>query len=309
LLSCIVRLRIYSAARRVIVRSRQLTTGLSTEEARVANRILRCSSLITAAAISVLALPALPALGSVAAPAVATRAFVHRPRDVRICRQIGSMIVHGKHGTAYLLRNDNFGGRAECILNRNRWANFAVTRSAADSFGAESQAYPELQLGCAWNACTPGSGLPRRVDRLRHPTSTWHITTRTSGRWNAGYDMWFSRREHTNGQDRGAEIMVWINTSFGRPGTANVVWIGGFRYYFEHWVTHNALTGASWNLVIFRRYNATDRADRLRLLPFLRLAERSGLLSRHWWLTSIDSGFEIWNGGRGLGTRYYWAHV
>jgi hypothetical protein len=244
-----------------------------------------------------------PALAS--APATAA----HRSSYVTICRPIASMIVHGRHHRAYLLRNDNFGRRAECIKNRNRWSNFRVTRSTADSYGPESQAYPDLQLGCAWNACTPDSGLPRRVDRLRHPVSTWHISTGTSGRWNAGYDLWFSRHEHTNGQDRGAEIMIWLNTSFGLPTRAPVVQIGGFRYYFEHWITHNALTQASWNLVIFRRYHATDRVNRLRLLPFLHLAERAGLLRPHWWLTSVDAGFEIWRGGRGLATTYYWAHI
>jgi len=272
----------------------------------------RTSLALAITPVLALTLAASVASAGTASPAWASAsAAASRLRYVTICRPIGSMIVHGRNDSAYLLRNDNFARRAECIRNRNRWSNFAVTRSAADSFGPESQAYPELQLGCAWNACTPHSGLPRRVDRLRHPVTTWHISASTSGRWNAGYDIWFSRREHTSGQDRGAEIMIWLNTSFGRPApqSANVVWIRGFRYYFEHWVTHNALTGASWNLVIFRRYNATNHVDRLRLLPFLHRAERARLLRPRWWLSSVDAGFEIWHGGRGLATKYYWAHI
>ena len=286
----------------------RITLGLAPALALTLAAIVAPARTPAPALASVPALAAAPALA--ATPALASApAVAHRPSYVTICRLIGSMIVHGRNHRAYLLRNDNFGHRAECIRNRNRWSNFRVTRSGADSYGAESQAYPDIQLGCAWNACTPDSGLPRRVDRLRHPVSTWHISTRTSGRWNAGYDLWFSRHEHTNGQDRGAEIMIWLNTSFGTPWGAPVVRIGGFRYYFEHWITHNALTGASWNLVIFRRYHATDRVDRLRLLPFLHVAERAGLLRPHWWLTSVDTGFEIWRGGRGLATTYYWAHI
>jgi cellulose 1,4-beta-cellobiosidase len=277
----------------------------------VPRRTLPAARPATAIVPGAIALAAAPALAAalVAAPALATApalASSQHARYYRICRTIGSMIVTGQGGTRYLLRNDNFGQRPECIMNRDRWANFVVTVSGANSRGSGSQAYPELQLGCAWGACTPGSQLPRRVSRLANPVTTWHIATRSAGLWNAGYDIWFSHVEHRAGQDTGAEVMIWLNSTFARPAQhARVLWIGRFRYYFEHWITSSRLTGARWPLIIFRRFQPTDQVNRLPLLPFFRRAERAGLIRSTYWLASIDAGFEIWHGGRGLATAFY----
>jgi hypothetical protein len=88
-----------------------------------------------------------------------------------------------------------------------------------------------------------------------------------------------------------------------------LVHVAGVRYWLEHWTTHNPVTGVKWRYILFRRYKPVSKVRDLRFRPFLKRAERAGLLNRHYWLTSIDAGFEIWRGGRGLATDRYWVKI
>ncbi len=229
----------------------------------------------------------------------------------RLCRLLQRITVTGKISSSYIVRNDNFGHQAECLTNRNKWANFTVASSGARATGNQAMAYPEIMLGCAWGVCTANSRLPRQVDRLGRPESTWYFSARAAGRWNASYDLWFSRQHHTSGQDKGAEIMIWLNTTFPPPAAhhATLVTVAGAKYWFEHWTARSTVSTASWNYILFRRFHPVSRVRHLAFKPFMQAAEHVGLLDRVWWLTSIDAGFEIWRDGKGLATSSYWAKV
>jgi hypothetical protein len=227
-----------------------------------------------------------------------------------LCRPLQRLTVRGRYHF-FIIRNDNFAHRRECLANHSRGTNFVVIHSGADSRSPESMAYPEIMLGCAWGLCTPHSGLPVTISKLRDPESSWYTRSRAAGLWNTGYDLWFARRDVRSGQDKGAEIMIWLKTSF-RPPTrrsARLVRIGGIRYWFEHWITQNRASGARWHYVLFRRFRGASFVHDLRFRPFISFTERAGLLASRWWLTSIDAGFEIWRGGTGLATRWYWARA
>jgi hypothetical protein len=49
-----------------------------------------------------------------------------------------------------------------------------------------------------------------------------------------------------------------------------------------------------------RAVRPTRHVRRLSLLPIIKRVEKMGLVSRRWWLLNIESGFEIWHGGRSL---------
>ena len=153
-------------------------------------------------------------------------------------------------------------------------------------------AFPEIALGCAWGACTPHSSLPRRITRLGNPVTWWSTTQVRGGLWNCAYDIWFARHDFTNGHDRGAELMIWLNTTLGRPSWARLVRIGKRRYWFLTWRACRK-RGVCWTYMSFRRVRPTTAMRGLRLMPFFRFAERARLLDPGWWLTSIDAGFEI----------------
>ncbi len=248
-----------------------------------------------------------------AAPATAS---AHRARPggtdagkrVTICAQHHYRVVTGSAGRRYVVENGNFGGKPECITNRGLRANFEITKSGANSAGIEPVAYPFALYGCSWGLCTPGTKLPARLSRVRHATASWHIRGRAAGRWNAAFDVWFGRhRSAYKGQARGAELMIWLNARHDPATRAQVIRVDHRRWYVYHWVTsHN---GARWNYIQVRAVRPTEHVTNLALLPVIHRVERMGLIRRWWWMLNIESGFEIWRGGKGLQTRSFAAGV
>ena len=252
-------------------------------------------------------LTAAAAAAAILIPSAHAAAQARHPRTTVVCRHDQRITVTGRHGFTGFVRNDNFARLPECLTNQNHWPNFTVARSAASSYGPESDAYPEIVYGCEYNACTPHSGLPRRITRLANPRLTWRMKATAPGLWAAGTGLWFARGRYTGGHDKGAEIMIWPTCAgCGIPisGSRQIVTIDGIRWWFIHWRT--GVPGTRWNYIQFRAVRHTTTLTGLPLMPFLRRAEQAGLLDRHWYATSFDLGFEIWHGGRGLATTSCW---
>jgi hypothetical protein len=146
--------------------------------------------LLVMAAIACLIAPSSPANGS-------------SGTKTTICRQRGYQAVTAPGGGHYLVRNDNYGGRPECISNLGLRPNFTVTRSGADSQGSQAMAYPFVLYGCTWGLCTAGSRLPARIRNVRTATASWSFSPKARGRWSAAFDIWFGRhRSAYRGQAR-----------------------------------------------------------------------------------------------------------
>lgn len=231
------------------------------------------------------------------------------PVTFRLCRHLQHVAAFGAlgaHGAGLVVRNDNYGGLRECLANVNRLANFAVASSAARRTGREPAAFPNIFYGCSWGICSSRTKLPCRLSRLRHPVTSWYTAGRASGRWDAAYDIWFARHRHTSGQDRGAEIMLWLRTGgLGRPTAAHSLVIDKRRWQVEHWITTNPASGDRWPLIIFWMVRPHGYVRHLALMPFFRRVEAMGLLRRSWWLTAVEAGFEVWRGGIGLRTTWF----
>jgi hypothetical protein len=210
-------------------------------------------------------------------------------------------------GESHLVHNDKYIGAGLCLANVNRWANFAVISAPAHRAGPEPAAFPNIFYGCSWGVCSPDSRLPRRLSRLRNPVTSWYTAGRPAGRWDVAYDIWFARRRHTSGQDRGAEIMLWLRTGgLGRPAAAHSLLIDHRRWHLEYWITTSPASGDRWPLIIFQLIHPRRHVRHLALMPFFRRAEDLGLLHRSWWLTAVEAGFEVWRGGAGLRTTSFW---
>ena len=133
--------------------------------------------------------------------------------------------------------------------------------------------------------------------------TSWKLRERARGVWAASYDIWFDRERHIGGQARGAEIMIWLSSRGFGVNRWPVVRVHHVRYHLAHWVTrHN---GKRWNYIQFNRVRSTALVRNLSVRPLIKLAERRGLISRRWWLTSVEAGFEIWKGGVGLKTKSF----
>jgi glycosyl hydrolase family 12 len=223
-----------------------------------------------------------------------------------LCGRDQHMTVHTSWGLLLTLRNDNWLSPG-CVLNWGARPNFQVTTAyAADPTGRKVVAFPDVFRGCSWGVCSPRPGLPQEVSKLGRPRATWRTVQRAGGRWNAAFDIWFSKHSMTNGQAEGAELMIWLKTQDLPPATAwPKVWIGHHRYYLEHWV---AMRGsATWNYIQFRRVHPVRGVRRLSIRRFIHRAERLGWIKPWWWMDNIEAGFEIWWGGKGLATTRFSA--
>jgi hypothetical protein len=228
------------------------------------------------------------------------------PHTSLLCKSYQHIKVT-RDGIQYVVRNDNYGHVRECLRNRGGSPNFAVVASGARVAHYEPVAFPDIFVGCSWGVCSRHSGLPLRVDRIRSLVTTWHTTMKSTGTWSAGYDIWFDRKPRKTGQSGGAELMIWLNARGFNASGWPVVTVDGARWYLEHWIASGQ--GKHWNYIQFHRVTGTTQVTNLRVAPFIAVAERVGLIKRHWWLTSVIAGFEIWRGGVGLGTTQFMVRV
>jgi hypothetical protein len=257
--------------------------------------------------VPLVAVGLLACLAAVAGPASASLAGKTQPGKTTICAQRGYEPVSFQGGQ-YILRNDNFGGKAECLTNSDQSANFTVTKSAADSHSPEAMAFPFLLYGCSYGLCTTDSTLPAQVSTLRNARSSWSIAAKAPGLWNAAYDIWFGRSQaNYKTQANGAEVMVWLDTHHYPAVPVKPIHVAGHAWYVYHWTAH--LGTARWTYVQFRAVRPVTSVHRLSLLHIIDRAVQLGLVKRSWWLLNIESGFEIWRGGQGLGTKSFSAFV
>lgn len=232
----------------------------------------------------------LVAAGAVAvAPQVATAAPL-------ICEQFGTATVASGR---YVVQNNRWGAStAQCIDVRGN--GFAVTR--ADHNNATNgppAAYPSIYAGCHYGKCTTGSGLPLQVSAFGDVRATYQITTPPSGEWNASFDLWFDPTRRVDGQNTGAELMIWANHR-GRPQPIGskqaTATIGGAAY--DVWIGN-----IGWNVISYVRQQPSNDLTNFSVKAFVDDAVGRGQINRSWYMTSVQAGFEPWVGGTGLAVR------
>jgi hypothetical protein len=219
--------------------------------------------------------------------------------DTTICQQYGSTTIQGR----YVVQNNRWGTSAtQCINVTSTGFQITQQQGSAPTNGAPLS-YPSAFLGCHYTNCSPGSTLPRQVSRIRSATSSINYRY-VGGTYNASYDIWLDPTPKTNGVNQ-MEIMIWFNRQgpiqpIGSVvGTANVggrtwqVWRGnnGGNNVISY-VAPSAIT--SWSFSV---------------LDFVNDVRNRGAITNSWYLTSIQAGFEPWQGGVGLAVDNFSAAV
>jgi hypothetical protein len=218
----------------------------------------------------------------------------------QLCEQYGSVAIDGGR---YVVQNNRWGtGATQCIDVTP--SGFTVTQAdgSVPTNGAP-KSYPSVFSGCHYGTCSETGGLLgptglRASDaRFRQLTSSVSVSMPAAGTWDAAYDIWFhkSRPSAATGQNDGAELMIWLNHRGpiqpigSKVGTATVdgatwdVWYGG----------------GGWNVISYVRQQTTTSLD-FSVAEFWDDVVRRGYGSSDWYLTSIQAGFEPWEGGVGL---------
>jgi hypothetical protein len=204
-----------------------------------------------------------------------------------------------------------------CVAYGVAEPGFTVTRTRFPADRNPVYAFPNIFDGCEWSVCSRRSGLPARVTALRRPEVTLRTAgyPRTSGcerpvSWRCGYnaavEMWFSRRAMRTGQPDQAELMIWLRAP-GWKDSDQVVKVGGVAYYLAHWTDHRVI--GSWQYIQFNRVRPVAGVTGLTVWPFIRYAVARGWIRRGSWLDSIEAGFELRAGGRGLAVTRFSART
>lgn len=239
------------------------------------------------------------AVAGVVLPTVAASAAP----DGRTCRPWQALHVTGSNGQPYVVRNKpsvNHNDDGMCVAVTGS-AGFTVTRSPGIATSPKVRAYPYIGTGCFAGVCAGrAKAVSPHADSLGNYTIQWATRTpKHSGIWNSSLDLWIGPHSGVGT----TEMMIWLQYS-KQPWWAKLypaVKLDGARWYV---VPHATLPGRFY--ISFRRATVAHQA-KLRLAPFMAIAKRLGLVDSSALLWSVQAGFEIWSGGRGLAITHFSA--
>ncbi|MDK1473915.1 cellulose binding domain-containing protein [Streptomyces sp. 549] len=220
--------------------------------------------------------------------------------DTTICEPFGSAVIQGR----YVVQNNRWGSSApQCVTATD--TGFRVTQAdgSAPTDGAP-KSYPSVFNGCHYTNCSPGTKLPARISDISGAPSSISYGYVPGGVYNAAYDIWLDPTPRTDGVNR-TEIMIWFNRvgpvqPIGSPvGTATV---GGRTW--EVWTGSNG----SNDVISFVAPSAIASWS-FDVMDFVDQAVARGLARSDWYLTSVQAGFEPWQGGAGLTVHSFSSEV
>ncbi|GAA3683174.1 glycosyl hydrolase family 12 [Lentzea atacamensis] len=219
--------------------------------------------------------------------------------DTTICEQYGSTTIQGR----YVVQNNRWGTSAQQCINVTS-TGFQITRQDGSSpTNGAPVSYPSAFLGCHYTNCSPGSTLPMQVSRIRSATSSINYRY-AGGTYNASYDIWLDPTPKTNGVNQ-MEIMIW----FHRQGSIQPIGsaVGTTNIGGRTWQVWRGSNGS--NNVISYLAPSQITSWSFNVMDFINDVKNRGAITNSWYLTSIQAGFEPWNGGTGLAVNNFSASV
>ena len=241
------------------------------------------------------------ALVVTAGTAVAVAVAQDAHADTTICDPVGSTVI----GNRYVVMNNRWGSSGPHCINATANGFTITTQANSSATNGAPVSYPAIYLGCHYGNCSPNSGLPRQVSQISTAPSsiTYHYVS--GGAYDAAYDIWLDPSPRTTGNNA-MEVMIWLN----RQGP--IAPIGGSPQATV------AIAGHTWS--VWRGSNGSNNVISYTLaspIPslnfdvkdFLADVRNRGAITDAWYLTSIQAGFEPWNGGVGLAVTSFFAGI
>ena len=237
------------------------------------------------------------AVAGIATPAVVTASAAHA--DTLICDQFGSTTTGGK----YIVMNNRWGSNAQQCINVTSSGFQIQTQQGSTATNGAPLSYPAIYVGCHYGACSPGTNLPRQLSQIGSAPSSISYGY-VGGTFDASYDIWMDPTAKTTGVNQ-MELMIWFNRQgsiqpIGSPvGTTNIAG--------QSWQVWQGNNGG--NDVV--SYVAPSPVGSLsfNVMDFVHDVDARTRVDNSWYLTSIQAGFEPWNGGAGLAVNSFSADV
>ena len=233
--------------------------------------------------------------------------------------------TQGKDCKTYIVNNNNWGSPASSYQQVTFTGSSFTVASMNGSGSSAPASFPSLFVGgngqtnngsyVTWADTFP-SGKPTAISAIGSAQTTFKWSGKSSGDFNATYDIWFSKSIPTSGSYNDAIsgfIMLWLYKPSSRQPIGSVV-------------RSATLAGVDWDVWAGPRGNTstgTDPAGRpvISYVAKSTTASFTGDLkaffndavtkadtsngitqtfSSAWYLTDVFAGFEIWSGGSGL---------
>lgn len=203
----------------------------------------------------------------------------------------------------YCIQNNVWGARTAQCIDVNG-LTFTVTR--ADHIMDPLQApasYPSIFKGCHWEECTTVSNMPIRGSEVISANISWDFTMVEGGDYQAVTEAWF-KTTSTPGSPDGTELMLYLNRHGGvGPGGDQIDTINIAGAIWEVWYNDSG-----WHFVTYRRTEEVTSIE-IDYRPFIDDAISRGYCSNDWYLMGIEAGYELWNGGVGLTSNYFYCAI
>lgn len=217
----------------------------------------------------------------------------------------------------YYVMNNVFNDApgSQCITASG--AGFTVTSANHNiATNGAPAAYTAFVYGCHFGTCTSNSGLPRVVSTITSIPSSFAVRPGGSA-WDAAYDVWFDRGANTMTRNNALEMMIWLGSANVQPigSQVDTATIAGATW--QVWYT----AGASPPVISYRRVPTTNSMSTFDIIEFVQDAQRRNAgtgrlpangapaLNSAWFLTSVQAGFELWQGGAGAAVTSFAAGV
>ncbi|MEV4765301.1 cellulose binding domain-containing protein [Micromonospora chokoriensis] len=220
--------------------------------------------------------------------------------DTLICEQYGSTTIQGR----YVVQNNRWGTTAQqCINVTNNGFEITTLNGSSPTNGAPT-AYPSVFFGCHYTNCSPGTNLPIQVSQISSATSSISYRYVSGATYNASYDIWLDPSPKRDGVNQ-MEIMIWLNRQGPIQPIGSVV--GTTNLAGRSWEVWRGSNGSN-NVISYVASSAISSLN-FSVLDFINDTRNRGAITNSWYLTSIQAGFEPWQGGVGLAVTSFSANV
>ncbi|MGW5668266.1 GH12 family glycosyl hydrolase domain-containing protein [Micromonospora sp. NPDC003776] len=216
--------------------------------------------------------------------------------DTQICDQYGSTTIGGK----YVVQNNRWGTSAQQCINVTS-TGFSITRQ--DGVGSTSGApvsYPSIFVGCHYTNCSPGTNLPVQVKNISSAPSSISYNYVGGAIYDASYDIWLDPTPKKDGVNQ-MEIMIWLNRQGSIQPIGSVV--GNASIAGRTWEVWRGSNGSN-NVISYVAPSAVPSMS-FDVMAFINDTRSRGAITSDWYLTSIQAGFEPWQGGVGLAVNSF----
>lgn len=220
--------------------------------------------------------------------------------DTLICEQYGSTTIQGR----YVVQNNRWGTTAQQCINVTSSGFEITTQNGSSPTNGAPTAYPSVFFGCHYTNCSPGTNLPIQVSQISSATSSISYRYVSGATYNASYDIWLDPSPKRDGVNQ-MEIMIWLNRQGSIQPIGSVV--GTTNLAGRTWEVWRGSNGSN-NVISYVASSAISSLN-FSVLDFINDTRNRGAITNSWYLTSIQAGFEPWQGGVGLAVTSFSANV